>query len=158
MFVTEDLTAKTTVMRRSVKNYQSNEINWYLSLSLANRTQIQVIDIWTTAKIHPSCKYLSFILGGINLTELGRAPMDFEGTLTGTEPCSSDNCELNTIMRVQMLPLRDKFRLELSFSSNPNRDQLDNTLLFHRYIHPHFQGFRFKSKFTNVCNQYISEI
>ena len=89
------------------------------------------------------------------MTEPGRAPIDFEGTLTGTEPCSSDNCELNTIMRVEMLPLRDKFSLELSFSSNPNRDQLG---MFDRYIHPHFQGFRFQSKFSKCFQSIFSAI
>ena len=147
MFVTEDLTAKTTVMKRCVKT-----INLMKSINI----------FLTTAKMHSSCKYLSLILGGINLTDLGNpwysySPIDFEGTLTGTEPCSSNNCELNTIMRVKTLGVRNKIGLELSFSSNPNRDQLENTPLFHRYIHPHFQGFRFKSKFTSVCNQYISE-
>ena len=91
--------------------------------------------------------------------ELGRTPIDFEGTLTGIEPCSSDNCELNTIMRIEMwpmTPLHDKFRLELSFFSNPNRDQLEN--VFNRYEHPQNLGFRFKSKFRSVFNQYISEI
>ena len=108
--------------------------------------------------MHPKCKYLTFILGGLNLSELGRAPIDFEGTLTGTEPCSFDNCELNTIMRVVMLPVRNKFGLELSFSSNPNRDQLENNLIFHRYIHPHFQGFRFKSKYRKFFLSIFSEI
>ena len=86
------------------------------------------------------------------MSGLSRAPIDLEGILTLTEPCSSENCESNAIMRILYVPGRDKFSLELSFSSNLNLDHHERTPFFPQI------GFTFKSKFGKSFKSIFSQI
>lgn len=84
------------------------------------------------------------MIGGLNFRLIGESPLDMEGTLTGPQPCVSENCTLNAKMRIKFTPGQQSYGLELSLSSHI--DQQFFEMIPHLHITT-LKGFQFKSEF-----------
>ena len=74
---------------------------------------------------------------------LGEDPIDLEGTIS-TDKKNGRGNDLNAIMRIKVIPQREKFGLEFSFSNH-----LSQVSYLARQIEREFlpsNGFRFESK------------
>ena len=85
----------------------------------------------------------SFVLGGINLTNGYGDTIDLEGTISSDKKNDPGN-DLNVIMRIKIIPQREKFGIEISFSNHFSQDSYLARQI-EREILPS-NGFRFESK------------